>query len=65
MNFRYCDGVALVFLPKNAFLLKYGVKMPLQASIFTCIITLKRDKMKFCPQLSLLAALLSQIRRFC
>ena len=40
MNFRYCDVVAFVFLSKNAFLLKYFVKMPLQASIFTYIIRL-------------------------
>lgn len=31
---------ASVFLSENAFLLKYGVKMLLQASIFTCIIKL-------------------------
>lgn len=31
---------ASVFLSENTFLLKYGVKMLLQASIFTCIIKL-------------------------
>ena len=38
MSFRYCDGVAHVFLPKNAFLLKYGARKPLQASFLACII---------------------------
>ena len=38
MSFRYCDDVAHVFLPKNAFLLKYGARKPLQASFLACII---------------------------
>ena len=51
MNFRYCDNVALVFLPKNPFLLKNSVKMPLQASIFTCIIKIKYADVNMCVKI--------------
>ena len=47
MSFRYCDDVAHVFLPKNAFLLKYGARKPLQASFLACIIILKRNENEF------------------
>ena len=50
MNFRYCDVVALVFLPKNPFLLKNFVKIPANASrlrIFTRIISLTAQVVKF------------------